>query len=231
MEMMAAVGMPVTESQRLVAEYGPERCLACAQALPFQGNIRKSSLAWLRWAVKDSEFDPYPYLRGEKGASGQNVAAGPSSPLPAGDTSRDGIQHTRQPQLVEESSAGHGTQDVTSKSDVGDTQVRHEEPEPDSEAKEVWEKVLEDVSGEINAPSLRMWFEGTIPVSLVNETLTISVPNSFAKDYIESRFVELLEGALAKVLSPTSSLEIVVGIEGTTDNTDGRNATGKETSP
>ena len=68
---------------------------------------------------------------------------------------------------------------------------------------------------------LRVWFEGIVPVSLVGETLTSSVPNTFAKEYIESRFKELLEGALAR-LSPTSRLEIVVGVEGSTDNTDRR---------
>lgn len=50
---------------------------------------------------------------------------------------------------------------------------------------------------------------GTIPISLFEDTLTISAPNGFA---------ELLSGLLAKRqvalenhLSPTSSLEIVLG--------------------
>ena len=51
------------------------------------------------------------------------------------------------------------------------------------------------------------------------DTLTVSVPNSFARDYIESRFKELLEAALVKHLSPTSSLEIVVEPTVYTDNT------------
>ena len=100
---------------------------------------------------------------------------------------------------------------------------RQHTPESDPEALALWEKILEDVSDEINAPSLRVWFEGTIPVALTADTLTVSVPNSFAKEYIESRFKELLEGALSKRLSPTSQaspgLEIVVGVEGYTDNT------------
>ena len=108
-------------------------------------------------------------------------------------------------------------------SDAGEGQQRQHTPESDPEALALWEKVLEDVSDEINAPSLRVWFEGTIPVSLSANTLTVSVPNSFARDYIESRFKELLEGALSKHLSLTSGssprLEIVVGIEGSTDNT------------
>lgn len=97
---------------------------------------------------------------------------------------------------------------------------RQHTPEPDPDALVVWEKVLDEVTDEINAPSLRVWFEGTVPVALSNDQLVVSVPNQFAREYIESRFVEVLERALAKHLSPASSLEIVVGVEDSTNNTD-----------
>lgn len=117
-------------------------------------------------------------------------------------------------------------------SDAGESQQRQQSPNADPDALEVWEKVLEDVSGEINAPSLRVWFEGTVPISLSGDTLTVSVPNTFAKDYIESRFKELLEGALSKRLSPTSQasprLEIVVGVEGSTNNTSKKGNTSQD---
>lgn len=65
-------------------------------------------------------------------------------------------------------------------------------------------------------------FWGTSTISLLEDALTISVPNGFAREYIESRFKELLEGALVKHLSPTSVLEIVVDASASTDNTDRR---------
>jgi hypothetical protein len=74
-------------------------------------------------------------------------------------------------------------------------------PEPDpatkEAAEEIWPKVMDLVSDQINAPSLGVWFESTIPYSLVGERLTLLVPNSFAKEYIESRFKPLLEEALS----------------------------------
>jgi chromosomal replication initiator protein len=77
---------------------------------------------------------------------------------------------------------------------------------------EVWTEVLDQVSEHINAPSLRVWFEGTKPVNLYDNGLEISVPNSFAKEYIESRFKPLLEEALNKVLDQEeSSLVVSVG--------------------
>ena len=80
---------------------------------------------------------------------------------------------------------------------------------------EVWTEVLDQVSEHINAPSLRVWFEGTQPVGLYEDQLEISVPNSFAKEYIESRFKPLLEEALDSVLGRgETSLIVSVGEPG-----------------
>ena len=67
-------------------------------------------------------------------------------------------------------------------------------------ADEVWSKVLDRVSEHINTPSFKVWFEGTRPVDLYEQRLEISVPNSFAKEYIESKFRPLLEEALGSVI-------------------------------
>ena len=77
---------------------------------------------------------------------------------------------------------------------------------------EVWVEVLDRVSEHINTPSLRVWFEGTRPVSLYQDQLEISVPNLFAKEYIESRFKPLLEEALDSTLG-VDDTSLVVSIE------------------
>jgi chromosomal replication initiator protein len=74
-------------------------------------------------------------------------------------------------------------------------------------------EVLDRVSEHIKAPSLRVWFEGTRPVGLSEDQLEISVPNSFAKEYIESRFKPLLEEALGSALDRENT-SLVVSIEG-----------------
>ena len=78
---------------------------------------------------------------------------------------------------------------------------------------EVWTEVLDRVSEHINAPSLRVWFEGTRPVDVHEDRLEISVPNSFAKEYIESRFKPLLEEALDSTLGRQGTA-LVVSIDG-----------------
>jgi chromosomal replication initiator protein len=76
---------------------------------------------------------------------------------------------------------------------------------------QVWTEVLDRASEHIDVSSLRVWFEGIRPVGLYDDRLEISVPNTFAKEYIESRFRPLLEEALVSVLGRNASLVVSVG--------------------
>jgi chromosomal replication initiator protein len=83
---------------------------------------------------------------------------------------------------------------------------------PDPAAEELWEQVLQDAEDDIeDVSSLHVWFDGIIPVGLQEDVLSIAVPNSFAKQYIESRFGEFFESLLKKRLSEKASLLVVVG--------------------
>jgi chromosomal replication initiator protein len=83
---------------------------------------------------------------------------------------------------------------------------------PDPAAEELWEQVLQDAEDDIeDVSSLRVWFDGITPVGLQEDVLSIAVPNSFAKDYIERRFGEFIESLLKKRLSEKASLLVVVG--------------------
>jgi len=70
--------------------------------------------------------------------------------------------------------------------------------------------MLDAAAEDIDASSLRVWFEGITPVRLEDRTLTISVPNSFAKEYIETRFHEVLERHLREQLGHEAALEIEI---------------------
>jgi hypothetical protein len=84
-------------------------------------------------------------------------------------------------------------------------------PVPDPQAEEEWGLLLGDVQKEIDVSSLRIWFEGIVPVHLDDNTLTISVPNSFAQEYIESRFGVLLTEIHRRRNGGDARLEVVVG--------------------
>ncbi|CAN5583460.1 chromosomal replication initiator protein DnaA [soil metagenome] len=70
---------------------------------------------------------------------------------------------------------------------------------------------MDRASEQIDVSSLRVWFEGIRPVDVKDDRLEISVPNTFAKEYIESRFRPLLEEVLDSVMGRDSSLVVSVG--------------------
>ena len=81
-------------------------------------------------------------------------------------------------------------------------------PVPDPRAKEVWNLVLEELYQEINASSTSVWFEGTIPTSFENSTLTLNVPNNFTVEYIETRFGELMRSLVQEQVGPGTEIHI-----------------------
>jgi chromosomal replication initiation ATPase DnaA len=83
-------------------------------------------------------------------------------------------------------------------------------PTPDAAADELWTRVLENAKDEIDASSLRVWFGGVTAVALGSESLTISVPTPFAREYIETRFKAALEAVLSEELSHGASLRVIV---------------------
>jgi Replication initiator protein A/DnaA N-terminal domain len=78
-------------------------------------------------------------------------------------------------------------------------------------AEDLWRRVLRDVGEAIDPSSLRVWFEACRAVRLAERQLIVAVPNTFAKEYIESRFSVVLEEAITGRLGKAASLELVVG--------------------
>ena len=99
-----------------------------------------------------------------------------------------------------------------------ETKLHTTEPSPpppsDPAAEELWSRVLEHAEEELDASSLRVWFEAVTAVALGPNSLTISVPTPFAKEYIETRFKATLEDALRQELSQDAALRVVVGAGG-----------------
>ena len=107
---------------------------------------------------------------------------------------------------------------VADTSQERETKLHNEEPSPplppDPTAEKLWGRVLEHAEGEIDASSLRVWFEAVTAVAIGPDYLTISVPNPFAREYVEKRFKATLENALRQELSQDAALRVVVGAGG-----------------
>ncbi len=107
---------------------------------------------------------------------------------------------------------------VADASQERETKLHNEDPSPplppDPTAEKLWGRVLEHAEGEIDASSLRVWFEAVTAVAIGPDYLTISVPNPFAREYVEKRFKAALENALRQELSQDAALRVVVGAGG-----------------
>jgi plasmid replication initiation protein len=98
---------------------------------------------------------------------------------------------------------------ATSMEEVDDTKPELiSPPVPDPHAEKVWNLVLDKLSQEINTPSSRVWFEGTIPTSFEDSILTLNVPNSFAVEYIETRFGKLIRNLVQEQVGPGTEISI-----------------------
>src|SRR5215216_5756270 len=171
-------------ARELVVTHGPERCLFYADAVNYQKGVL-SRAGWIVSAIKE------------------------------GWAIRDAAQATLQDSLPE--APVEGAEDYasprTEQGVDGSPPPPYIPPDPDPAAREVWEQVLKDAEGYIDVSSLRVWFDGISPIGLEDSTLSIAVPNSFAKEYIETRFGELLESSLKERLSKKASLRVVVGAQ------------------
>ena len=62
----------------------------------------------------------------------------------------------------------------------------------------------------MNDATFRLWFERTVPVSLDEGTFIVGLPNEFARDWVESRFGDILREALRAVMSADIEVRLVV---------------------
>ncbi len=192
LQMMIAANIPRKVRLRELRKHGPARCYEVAELLPYQKNMNQPDAVftsiceqgtpdWWRKVARDQiEVQPRTEF---------------SAPEPA-----------REPELQDtdaSSGASQNSAEAVEEIVSGDqpNQPPKESLTPDPEAQKLWNQATDNLSEEINTPSFKVWFEGTVPISLQDNTLTIAVPNDFAKEYIESKFKQPLEAALAQQLS------------------------------
>ncbi|MBU4493582.1 MAG: chromosomal replication initiator protein DnaA, partial [Nanoarchaeota archaeon] len=78
-----------------------------------------------------------------------------------------------------------------------------------AELENIWKNTLEDIKNKINLPTYKAWFEHITPLSLKKNCLTVSVGSSFAKEWLESRYSNLLSGSIKKVINNSCKIKIV----------------------
>jgi hypothetical protein len=214
-QRLKAEGMGAETAEHLVSAYGPARVMHYVEALPYQKNLRNPA-GWLRKAIENGYDLDVPPARA--GAAPNGI---PSS------SSNGGLANAANPSERRREDYGwifaedepDSAKDAELRRADDDSQAARvadlsppPKPTPDPAAEGVWRETLDAAAADVDSSSLSVWFEGITPVSLEAATLTISVPNTFAKEYIESRFGGFIESLLKKRLSnEKASLLVVVG--------------------
>ncbi len=188
-QRLIAEGMSRDAAEELVSVHGSSRTMQYVEALPYQKNVRNPA-GWLRKAIGEGYDLDLPPV-----APVDVPAAAPSAPGPLGD-------------VVQETLLPDDTSHVEAASLEATGLLPFSPPVPDRRARDLWMSVLEDLADTDDSPGLRAWFEGTVPVGLDHETLTLSVPSSFAEEYIGSRFKAPIEKLLRECFSPSASLSL-----------------------
>ena len=185
-ERLMREGVRGDTARDLVVSHGAQRCLRYAEALDAQEGIRNRA-SFLVSAIRKGYALPEP-------PEPEQEPLEPSEPS---------LESSSGPSLL-----AHGTQET--EGHLPEDPVGSPPPTPDPAAEKLWGRVLENARGEIDASSLRVWFGTVTAVDLGPQSLTISVPTPFVREYIETRFRAALEAALHEELSEGASLRVLV---------------------
>ncbi len=82
---------------------------------------------------------------------------------------------------------------------------------------ELWDETLQTIKEQLSRPSYDTWLKSTRPLALKNGVLLVEAPNEFARDWLETRYAELIEQVLENITS--SPLEVKFTIS-TTEEAD-----------
>jgi chromosomal replication initiator protein len=75
---------------------------------------------------------------------------------------------------------------------------------------ELWTDALRRIEGQLNKPTLESFLKVMRPVGLDGDTFVFTVPNRFAKDWVEQRLMSLVRGALRAAVG--RAVEVRIGV-------------------
>ncbi|MFC4768473.1 chromosomal replication initiator protein DnaA [Effusibacillus consociatus] len=80
----------------------------------------------------------------------------------------------------------------------------------DRQAGELWQKALSLLENTLSKPSFETWFKATRPLSLEGNTLVVGVPNDFARDWLESRYLGIITETLSALTLSDMTVKFVI---------------------
>jgi len=78
-----------------------------------------------------------------------------------------------------------------------------------TDVRSIWQRCVADVQARLTTPASRAWFEETEPLALTDDAITLRAPNSFAKEWLEHRYANLLADALRRACGRDLRVDIL----------------------
>jgi chromosomal replication initiator protein len=79
-----------------------------------------------------------------------------------------------------------------------------------SSATQVWQEALRRIESRLSKPSYESFVKAMAPVTLTDDVFVFSVPTRLAKEWVETRYVGLIHGALQEVLARSVAVHVTV---------------------
>lgn len=75
---------------------------------------------------------------------------------------------------------------------------------------DLWNKALANIEKKISKPSYETWLKSTKAHSLQGDTLVITAPNEFARDWLEERYSQLISGILYEITGEELTVKFII---------------------
>lgn len=86
-----------------------------------------------------------------------------------------------------------------------------------TQLKELWEKTLKIIKGELTEVSFNTWIKSITPISITKDIIRFGVPNQFTKEILENRYKDLIINSLKIITTKKYDLLFSVVSEETVD--------------
>ena len=75
---------------------------------------------------------------------------------------------------------------------------------------DLWDSILANVEQKVSKPSFDTWLKATKAHSLQGDSLVVTAPNEFARDWLEERYSTLITGALYEITGEEFSVKFII---------------------
>ena len=80
----------------------------------------------------------------------------------------------------------------------------------DANLQDLWEQTLNVLKNEMSEVSFNTWMKSCNPISISEDTIKISVPNSFTRDILNNRYKDLVANSIQGICSKLYKLEFLI---------------------